>query len=904
MLPWNVAARLLLGIFAAGHFSSYFCAAFLIAGEPRTNRESVGRYAPVDAFAAVFVRPKQFIEHEHIASLPIYWWAPDPISPRRLERLGVEDFAVFAMSASDEAVSAGRSEVEFAAAARLKAPISLVELMRGWRESMAPGELTEPSEPIPRKIEGVDCFVVTAGSFFPAPRVYGGLRFTDRLGIARETGINVGNLNEDRSFIEGESESSIIVTFEGLSEQDLFNGHLPLGIHSQTFYTHQSEIEYLPATVTLRNPETQLECEPISFGARSFAHQRIDIPRRLKVKTKERARDADLLKDFVANGKLEVVIKAHEDAQYLGVSEKSVYLRRRAWEYVLVSGNEIVIAQSEQALAQMLRAAAPPRRSPDLLGETAGDLVLAVDLKTEVQKAAWKKLMAAIRYVEITELWQSDLEKIEGAIDIKAESAKFTATFKTVTIANMIRKKFPMVMSRARKLVRLALEEQISQSDVMTYFVSLAFRGVPAQLAFPSSAEGKARTPQISEVLESAIGRFTVKHVDRSLTFELAKQESPVQLSPAAKLAAATLERVHASALMEWERFDLGDEMHERATQRFPNAPEVWICRGHDLAFNQPARMNGHADRYRWIRRGIFVLLEGAERNPEHLEILWMAARTIGWKLGTFGPSAAFREMFSKDKELQERLAKLVDLKRARSPQYEVDSWIVSRLLFEYCRQQYAKNPSATKMPPMLILMQPGIALAEYGRVLGEAGHEAESRAAWKLAAEEFAAVEKIPFLIDGGAKVRLDELERRRAESGAKDFAVKELEFARLQGEVDYWQARCRIEPLPKMQLLQKMSQEGAKNALQRKSREALHSYRIALEALLELYKEHPKDMRLVAVDFYSTNTGYRRVADDMKVQPAPELAEVLELVKAASDAHNAFEGLWSEREKRRRGK
>jgi hypothetical protein len=72
--------------------------------------------------------------------------------------------------------------------------------------------------------------------------VYGSLSFTDREGNAVDRGINVGDIWEFRSYIEGATRSTAIWEFEGVSD-DRLGDSLVLESHFEAFRTHKGVID-------------------------------------------------------------------------------------------------------------------------------------------------------------------------------------------------------------------------------------------------------------------------------------------------------------------------------------------------------------------------------------------------------------------------------------------------------------------------------------------------------------------------------------------------------------------------------------------------------------------------------------------------------------------------------------
>ncbi|MEM9659936.1 MAG: hypothetical protein AAF961_16350, partial [Planctomycetota bacterium] len=121
---------------------------------------------------------------------------------------------------------------------------------------------------------------------------YGELRFIDRQGLAKDTGISVGNEWNYRSFIDGNTQATAIWTFDNIDESELFedegNQYLPLAIIVRVFRTHKGIIgRPILGSIQLRrpvdpdNPERVVASEPIPFEALDAQVDEKDVPREL-----------------------------------------------------------------------------------------------------------------------------------------------------------------------------------------------------------------------------------------------------------------------------------------------------------------------------------------------------------------------------------------------------------------------------------------------------------------------------------------------------------------------------------------------------------------------------------------------------------------------------------------------
>ena len=355
------------GICVAGALCFCMSEPCVAAESPRPEKQAVGnsvaRYATGDFFAACCVRPKGLIANSYFGSLPLYVFVPDPISINRLDTIGVEELVVFC-ACPDESHAKSRHPVKAGSSGPQRRGRRKTLTWRSVSRAMVhhaivPEEKGPQAKPLALEIDGRQCFRVPAGSFFEPPRTYGVLRFTDRTGKPADHGINIGRVNPRRGYAEGATNSSAVFTFDHLDEADLVDGQLPLEIYPDVFETYFLGKEYSLAQIELRNPDTGLRSEPITFQPESYVRRRLNIPNHLTAVNGNGKEAANLLKDLVSGGRIEVILKGTVPAVYIGVGPQDLYLRHRAFEYIYVSGREIVVAQSPETLQQMLHAAHP-----------------------------------------------------------------------------------------------------------------------------------------------------------------------------------------------------------------------------------------------------------------------------------------------------------------------------------------------------------------------------------------------------------------------------------------------------------------------------------------------------------------------------------------------------------------
>jgi ABC-type transport system involved in multi-copper enzyme maturation permease subunit len=179
-----------------------------------------------------------------------------------------------------------------------------------------------------------DQLVVSPPLGFLRARVpqYGKIRFIDRQGAEKDSGISVGSEWAYRSFIDGNTQAAAIWKFSNVDDSLAIEDaqgreFLPLGLIVRVFRSHKGVIgQAITGSIQLRNPITKVASSPIPFAARDAQIDLRDIPREL-VDDKDQ-RPIDLFDDLVSEQEeLEVVIQCLERGQYFGFAQADCYLR-------------------------------------------------------------------------------------------------------------------------------------------------------------------------------------------------------------------------------------------------------------------------------------------------------------------------------------------------------------------------------------------------------------------------------------------------------------------------------------------------------------------------------------------------------------------------------------------------
>ena len=179
---------------------------------------------------------------------------------------------------------------------------------------------------------------------------YGEISFTDAKGNPKEQGIDVGRerlaggygsagisrvigmakgpRKLEHGYIEGSTLATAIYTFSNITPERYGDG-IPLDMSVLAYRSYKGVIdEGIRGSLTMRNPETKVESNPIDFEVDEYQVVEKLLPIDLEgVNELDKTVKMNVFEDLVHEGKLEIVLKCLDRSQYLGVTKSSIYLR-------------------------------------------------------------------------------------------------------------------------------------------------------------------------------------------------------------------------------------------------------------------------------------------------------------------------------------------------------------------------------------------------------------------------------------------------------------------------------------------------------------------------------------------------------------------------------------------------
>jgi len=166
--------------------------------------------------------------------------------------------------------------------------------------------------------------------------VYGMLSYKNRDGFDADEGVNTGDINPYRSYIEGATKARAIWEFEGVTPEmlqtnpDNEEDELLVENSFQAFRTHKGKIdEVLHCQYTLVNPKTKVRVPLPQIPIYEFRQNLSWIPRSLSYYNEEsqQTESVDLFDHVVSENKLIVEARCVDPGQFLGMARPDLFVR-------------------------------------------------------------------------------------------------------------------------------------------------------------------------------------------------------------------------------------------------------------------------------------------------------------------------------------------------------------------------------------------------------------------------------------------------------------------------------------------------------------------------------------------------------------------------------------------------
>jgi hypothetical protein len=158
--------------------------------------------------------------------------------------------------------------------------------------------------------------------------ILGLITFKDRKGEDADKGVNVGDINPFRSFIEGNTGACAIWSYKGVTNNVLNkDGKLVIEGKFQAFRTHKGDMRTnVRYQLALVNPETRQRVFDRQRHVQEFRDTIVSLDTAL---LDEENKPVDLMTDIVHNGNLIIEVYCRSGGQFLGMARPDLFIRAR-----------------------------------------------------------------------------------------------------------------------------------------------------------------------------------------------------------------------------------------------------------------------------------------------------------------------------------------------------------------------------------------------------------------------------------------------------------------------------------------------------------------------------------------------------------------------------------------------
>jgi hypothetical protein len=284
--------------------------------------------------------------------------------------------------------------------------------------------------------------------------------------------------------------------------------------------------------------------------------------------------------------------------------------------------------------------------------------------------------------------------------------------------------------------------------------IPLSYYSQPATVALgnqPGSAGGKlARLREEYQISESSLGEVDAAGETIKLATLGLRGVAVVMLWEKAKTAQMK------------EDWDGLQSTLDQLTKLEPHFLVFWRHQAWNVSYNISVEWDDYHDRYRWVKEGIKLLLQGMRYNGREPMLIYDIGWTTAQKMGTADEKAQYRRLFREDDDEE------FPNHRVR-PQNRRDNWLVGQEYYERAIALAEDGASIHQMNPIVFYSEPAMCQIDYAIALEDDGiFEEKAKVAWDKADADWAKYGSREMNSSFGITYRMNEqeaLERQAAD-------------------------------------------------------------------------------------------------------------------------------------------
>jgi tetratricopeptide (TPR) repeat protein len=272
------------------------------------------------------------------------------------------------------------------------------------------------------------------------------------------------------------------------------------------------------------------------------------------------------------------------------------------------------------------------------------------------------------------------------------------------------------------------------------------------------------------------------------------------------------------------------------------------------------------------VRQGINVLLNGAEQNPESVDLVWIAAKFIEIKFGRSDEAREFRKLFAKDTELHRRLQRYGNIDQARNRDGDVDCFLTAGLMFEYCVRESAQSATSS-IPPFVVASQPVVSAAALARTLDRDGKSEDATVQWKIAEALCEELGKKEIQFDSKTRLPIRDAEKYLSSIDEPLLGTITLDYS--------WYAtqlfQARLEQNTRSRAIREHEFRAREFLGQMKKEDALGEYQLAMQQLAMIVEEDPDFADHTLRNFPGLLNAFDELALELERPISSDLQEII---------------------------
>lgn len=840
------------------------------------DSDSILQFTTDDFFGGVVVRLDKLRENERYDILPLDILVPSAVCTERFDP-AISEFVVYLKDSTDLNLAPMLEErFEVAAVARFAQPVTVQKLpgiFTQWQSGGMHWQNVDAVHIDSLQLDGSICYRVPSGTILNARRRFAALSFTNSEGQESESGINIGGLSPQR-YVEGQTQSKAVFSFNQISESDLIGNTLEIDLRLDVFATRRLEHEYCQSQMYLRQPGGKLRSDAIVFDAKSFSNHRITFPRRLSAEdVNGKKHDVDLIDGFVTKDGLEVVLECKDKNAYVGVTARDLSIRNEAYEYIAIEGDFLVVAQSPDTLRKMLSRNAGSL-SRKLETRDNQEIVATFDIRNASELTGLKHFLNSLL-----------LEEAAACLPQSMTTGRFSVTMdeQIVMTAEIELPKSAIPSLKARIAQQLSRSKLHLQEVVSTFVRTQDAKANLVRTVFPEFSgvfpDGSIDRTILQNHLTGLVDRLFDSVKAEVLNDKLSINckwpvEKPIsQLDELDRVAYATLQSIRADYFKVQTDFVSSVEILHRLIRLFPEHQSLWERVAHEICFNISREFDGSDTRYFWVRDGINILLDGAERNPKSVDLVWIAAKFIEKKIGRSEESREFRKLFAKDIELHRRLQRYSHLDRDRDSDDDMDCYATAKQMFEYCIRESTQSATIS-IPPFLIASQSVVGAAGNARTLDDDGNFEEAAVQWKIVEDLCEELGKKEINYNSQIRLQIRDAERHWSSIDEPLLGTITLDYAWYATQV--FQARLEQNKLSRT--IREHEFRARELLRQMKKLDALGEYQVAMQQLATIVQEDSDVADHTLRNFSGLLNAFRELSQELERPTPPDLRKIID--------------------------